>query len=474
VRLFLLPLSMTERAYQDDLIERTSAALREGYRAPLIQLPTGGGKTHIAIKVIKRALARGKRVLFQAHTRTLVKQTLAKFEANGLDAGVIMAGFPRSSGPLQIGSVWTVARRLNQIEPFDLIVSDEAHRAPSASFRAALTAWPRAYHLGLTATPQRTDGRGLDDIFDVLLHGPQVSELIALGFLSRFLVYAPALPDLTGVKTVAGDYNEAELSAAMDKPTITGDAIEHFLRLADQRFALTYCVNIQHAEHTSAAFNTAGVPTSVLHSKLSDDDQIAAVNGLRTGEIRNLVSVGMISEGFDVPAVTCAILLRPTKSLVLACQQWGRANRGGSSDPALILDHAGNSVNPLIGHPETERAWTLAGRDKAKRGEANTVSVVRCRVCFCVYEAGPAACPNCGAVNVVVRAPTKQVKGELVEFTGPADTPEKLRAMAKAKGYRPGYIIRLLAAREGCSLERAAIKLGYHPGIVQHLRRRVS
>jgi len=462
---------VADRLYQDDLIERTSAALREGYRAPLIQSPTGSGKTWIAIKVIKRSLARGKRILFQAHTRALVAQTLAKFEDAGLDAGVIMAGFPRTPGPLQIGSVQTIARRIDQIEPFDLIVSDEAHRASAASFRAALTAWQRAYHLGLTATPQRTDGRGLDDIFDVLICGPQVRELIALGFLSRFLVYAPALPDLTGVKTVAGDYNEVDLSAAMDKPTITGDAIAHFQRLAGGRFALTYCVNIQHAEHTAAAFNAAGIPTSVLHSKLSEDDQTAAINGLRTGAIRNLVSVGMINEGFDVPAVTCAVLLRPTKSLVLACQQWGRVNRGSSDAPALILDHAGNAIRH--GHPEQEREWTLQGRQRGRRQEQNTISVIRCHTCFCVYQAAP-ACPNCGATNVVVRAPMKQVAGELVEFTGPADTPEKLRALAKAKGYRPGYIIRRLAAREGCSLERAAIRLGYHPGIVQHLKRRVS
>jgi DNA repair protein RadD len=402
------------REYQQRLLEAISAEFRRGHRSVLGQLPTGGGKTEIAMEAARLAVARGKRVLFQAHTRVLVDQTSARFAAAGLDHGIIMAGREERDHPLQIGSIMTLVRRLDRVARFDLIVTDECHRATAESYSTILAAWPGSYHIGLSATPQRSDGRGLGGVYEALVCGPSVAELVEMGYLAKFRVFAPSAPDLSGVKTKGGDWEEAGLAAAMDKPVITGCAITHYQRLAAGRQAIAYCCTIAHAESVTRQFKEAGLDAEVLHSKLPPEEQEAVVGRVRAGNLAVLVAIGMVSEGFDVPNVSCAILLRPTKSLVLACQQWGRANRGVAAPDALVLDHAANTER--FGLPTTPREWTL--KDKKKKPAERSL-VKTCKSCFATVPINCSICPECQTPFplAIPKPPPRAKDGQLVEIT---------------------------------------------------------
>jgi superfamily II DNA or RNA helicase len=467
------------RPYQQQLLDDISAQFRAGHRSVLGQMPTGAGKTAVAIVAAHKAAARGKRVLFQAHTRVLIDQTAERFASAGLEFGIIMAGRSSNGRPVQIGSVQTLARRLDKVQPFDLIITDECHRAMSAAYVKIFAAWPRAYQIGLSATPSRLDGRGLGDVYSALVCGPSVAELVQMGHLAPFRVFAPGQPDLSAVKTEQGDYAIGGLSAAMDKPTITGDAVEHFKRLAADRQAIVYACSIAHGGHVAEQFNEAGIVTTLLHSDLSADDQRQAIAGIRSGATQALVSIGMVNEGFDVPGVTCAILLRPTMSLVLASQQWGRANRGGGQS-AIILDHAGNTLRH--GLPETPRVWSLKGRPKrSKQTVEPGIAIRHCQDCFSVYLSRITACPHCGGIAEKSSRAIEERDGELVEITPEMAMAERIKAMSyhaavsamrtvddvhlimKTRGYRPGWGVRKVMELRSVDKFQACEMLGFHP-----------
>ncbi len=476
------------RPYQRQLLDDISAQFRAGHRSVLGQLPTGAGKTACAIVAAHKAASRGKRVLFQAHTRVLIDQTAERFAAAGLEFGVIMAGRSSNGLPVQIGSVQTLARRLDKVAPFDLIITDECHRAMSSSYAKIFAAWPRAYQIGLSATPSRLDGRGLGDVYSALVCGPQVAELIEMGHLAPFHVLAPWQPDLSGVKIEQGDYVVSGLAAAMDRPTITGDAVEHFRKWASDRQAIVYACSIGHGGHVAEQFNSAGIRTALLHSDLTADEQKRAISGIRSGETQALVSIGMVNEGFDVPGVTCAILLRPTQSLVLASQQWGRANRGGGTS-AIILDHAGNTIGQR-GHglPDTPREWTLEGRTKRSKAPILAgIAIRHCGACYTVYRAHLTQCPHCGGIAAKTGRQIEERDGELVEVTPEMARVEQLksmpyqaavaslqsvddvRLMMRTRGYRPGWGVRQVMALQKVDKFSAGRALGYHPAMVARL-----
>ena len=204
------------RPYQYDVMARVEAAIAAGHRHPLLVAATGAGKTVIAAAIVKAYADCSRRVLFFSHRREITKQTCEKLFALGIDAGIIQAGWPgRPCQSVQVASIQTLHAR-GELPPADLVIVDEAHHARAASYQAVLAKYPNAVLLGLTATPCRKDGRGLGNVFDVLVECPQVDELIGLGFLVPTVVYGPPSPiDLSGVRTQAGDYVETQLAERM-------------------------------------------------------------------------------------------------------------------------------------------------------------------------------------------------------------------------------------------------------------------
>jgi DNA repair protein RadD len=437
---------MQLRSYQERAIDDLRNAYQSGSRAPLMVLPTGGGKTCIIATISANAAARDRRVLIMVHRRELIHQASSKLNWVGLQHGIIAAGIPPSDHAVQIASVQTLARRLGRIDlQPSLIIIDEAHHATAGQWARILDHWPDAYRLGVTATPCRLDGCGLRSVFDSLVLGPSVADLIFAGYLSPARIYAPpVVADLQGIRSRGGDYANDQAAAAMDRPTVTGDAIAHYQRLAAGQQAIAFCCNVNHAVSVCDAFKTAGISSELLLGNTTDREQVVA--DFAAHRIRVLVTVDVVSEGFDVPAASCAILLRPTQSLGLYLQQVGRVLRPApGKDAALILDHVGNVTRH--GFPDDPRKWSLAeGIVRGGRGTA-APSVRTCPECFAAFKPAP-ICPMCGAQCVPIKSrKIQQLAGELRELRrdeirherhqqGKARTLPELIALGQARGMK--------------------------------------
>ena len=402
------------RDYQQDMIDRTRVALRTSRRV-LIQSPTGSGKTALAAAMLGTASQRGSRCGFLVHRQELIDQTIATFTKVGIPFGVIAAGYsPNPFAAVQIASIDTLKNRLEKIIPFDFLVVDEAHHASAAGWAKTIDHFSSAYVVGLSATPARLDGKGLDHIFHDIVIGPKVSWLMEQGFLADYRAFAPPPPDLAGVHTRMGDFARGELADAMDKPSITGDAVAHYLKLARDRQAVCFCISVQHSKHVADTFRAAGIMAWHLDGNTPRDDRRKAIDAYRKGDIKVLCNVDLFGEGFDLPSIDVSILLRPTKSLALYLQQVGRSLRPGVGKTAIILDHAGNIMRH--GMPDDERQWSLNGAPKSERATA----VRNCPKCFAAHK--PAlTCPECGHdyrsdETADTGRKVEQIDGELVEI----------------------------------------------------------
>lgn len=408
-------MSFTLRGYQELLIDRARGAIRGGARSPLLVLPTGGGKTAISAEIMGSAARKGRRSVFIVHRRELVIQTSRTFEKVGIEHGIIAAGFspdPRSS--VQIASIQTLARREMPWTP-DMMVFDEAHHVASETWDQLYTRYASAVRLGVTATPMRMDGRGLGDWFDTMIEGPTTRWLIDNGYLSNYRIFAPSTPDMTGVKMRAGDWVNNEVAARMDRPSITGDAIQHYRNLCDGARAIVFATNIEHSQHVIAQFQAAGYPAAHLDGKTDRTVRDQTLARFAAGEIRVLSNVDLFGEGFDVPAIEAAILLRPTASTGLYLQQVGRALRtSDGKSHATILDHAGNALRH--GMPDEVREWSLDPQIKRKRNVSDIPAIKQCPQCFAVHEPRP-FCPHCGHEYQVSRREIEQRDGILVELS---------------------------------------------------------
>jgi superfamily II DNA or RNA helicase len=402
------------RPYQQQAINDLRAAFRNGAKAPLLVAPTGAGKTVIFSAIAAATAAKGRNGLILVHRRELVTQASRKLTDAGVAHGIIAAGMDGANASIQVASVQTLIRRLQKITTSpDLIIIDEAHHAAAGSWQAIINHWPDVLLIGVTATPCRLDGKGLGNVFDTLIEGPSVQMLTSAGYLSPARIYAPPMvADLSGVKRRAGDYAIDQAADAMIRPTVTGDAIKHYRTLAGGQQAIAFCCSVDHAVSVQDAFWNAGIGSALLLGETVDRDKI--VGAFASGTIRILVTVDVVSEGFDIPAAGCAILLRPTQSLGLYLQQVGRVLRPASGKKhAIILDHVGNVTRH--GFPDDIRQWTLEHGAQRSGGGQPAASVRTCSECFAAFKPAP-ICPCCGAECGASPRELKQVEGELVEL----------------------------------------------------------
>jgi superfamily II DNA or RNA helicase len=313
-----------------------------------------------------------------------------------------------------VASVFTLVKRIKGMQPFDLIIGDEAHHfTPDSSWGKVVIGFPRARVLGVTATPERLDGKGLGQMFDDMVMGPTVAELTAQGFLSHAIVYAPSAPDLNGVGTRMGDYVQKQLEEAMVKTVITGSAVKHYGKYAPGKKAIAFCVSVRHAKDVAAEFREAGFTASHIDGGMKEEERDGVLKAFEEGRVQVLTSCDLVSEGFDLPAVEVAILLRPTKSLGLYLQQCGRAIRPHpDKEKTIILDHAGNTARH--GFIDDDRDWTLADGFVQGRGKGDKAETVRtCTACFAMHKPSP-TCPVCGYVYPVKPRMVKHIDGDLV------------------------------------------------------------
>jgi DNA repair protein RadD len=457
---------MILRYYQTDLLNRARAAFKAGHRRVLMVAPTGAGKTVLAASMLGGAAKKRNTSMFLVHRRELLKQTSATFRQVGIDHGIIGAGFePDPLHGVQLAGVQSLVRRLGRYDAPDMIVVDEAHHSVAGSWDAILAAYPDAKVIGLTATPERFDGKGLGSHFDVIVEGPTTASLIADGHLSQFDYYAPGKPDMVGVRTTAGDFNRGDLDDIMDKPRLIGDVVEHYLKLAPGQRGIVFAVSIEHSRHLADAFNAAGVKAAHVDGESRDRDAVVA--SFQRGETTVMTNVDLFGEGFDVPGIVYAGLCRPTKSLALFLQQCGRALRTApGKQRAIICDHGGNAF--IHGLPDEARVWSLEGRKaraKGAGGPSDAQSIRQCLECYAIAPSTAEACPCCGTVFPVQSREVEQQAGELSKLERAAlvaDQKQKMKQeewacktlddwkrLAERRGYKPGWALFRWKARSG-------------------------
>jgi len=450
------------RPYQFDGISAARAAYAAGHRKVLLSAPTGAGKTTAFCYIIASAAARGRRSVVLAHRRELIDQASERLDDYGIEHGVIMARHPRwqPEQPVQVASLDTWRYRGAGDKPFDFIVIDEAHRALGAGYTRFVESQPEAWVLGVTATPYRGDGRGLGQMFDVLVRMSTIRELIALGYLVRPRIFAPSAPDLSGVHSSKGDYVEDELAARCDRSDLIGDMATHWIKHAIGRPSIGFAVNIKHSEHCVAVFRAAGIDAVHLDGETPLPERKAILARLRAGEPLVVWNVGVLIEGTDLPPVSCIIQGRPTKSRCLYVQTGGRGLRAypGKTD-CIMLDHAG--AWEMHGGLLRDDSVTLEEglvKPKASNDDEPDILLRQCRNCYAIYEPRFKCCPECGYRPPVV-LPTAR-DGTLVEIDpdalevarkvelGKAHDLAALLKIERARGYRPGWAQHIWAGKQ--------------------------
>jgi superfamily II DNA or RNA helicase len=445
------------RPYQIDALARIEAA---GARRVLIQAPTGSGKTVIAAALVEAATSRGERVVFLCHRRELTKQTSRKLYDVGVEHGVVQAGFPTRPGePVQVASIATLhARAIRcsamELPPADLVIVDEAHHCRARTWQRLIDAYPKATIIGLSATPCRSDGRGLGRIFDELIEVSTVADLIASRHLVPAKVFAPTKPDLGGVRVERGDYVESQLAARMNTAALVGDIVEHWHKLGEQRRTVIFAVDVAHSVHLRDEFRRSGVLAEHIDGSTPLEKRDAVLARLARGKIEIVTNCQVLTEGWDCPEVACLVLATPTKSLGLYLQMAGRVLRPapGKTD-ALILDHSGAVFQH--GFVDDPIKWTLDEDRRAEnkahsaRWQYNAPALTTCPECSAVRFQGQ-PCPACGW-----RPVTKPRHVDIADGTlgvvdrnrNVADVPvdealnwyQQLLYIAREKGYKDGW-----------------------------------
>jgi superfamily II DNA or RNA helicase len=410
VELLFTPItpSITLYPYQRDGVIELRRKYEDGKRRVLLQAATASGKTVVACEVMRRAVAKGSRVLFLAHVRELIEQCSRKLRDFGIEHGVIMAGRGYNlDAPVQVVSKDTLLTRgvrtgKIKLPPANLVVLDEAHRALSDGYLNILHRYYQqgARILGLTATPARGDGRGLGDVFQDMVRLISSKELIEQGFIVPTRVFAPTEPDLKGVRVSGNDYDRDQLEARMNKGKLVGDIVEHWLQLAKDRQTIVFAVGIKHSLALVERFQNAGVKSAHIDGDTPLDKRDKLIRQLTDGDIQVLCNAAVFVEGTDIPPVSCVVLAKPTRSIVRHLQMAGRARRKhpGKVD-ALLIDHAGNVYQH--GMPDDEVEWDLDVSDKIQdrrerlKKEGKIPVLVICPRCYREFI-DTRVCPGCG------------------------------------------------------------------------------
>lgn len=395
------------RPHQERSVARIREAAAAGKKSVCFVAPTGFGKTEVAAHLIRCALDKGRRVWFGAPQVNLIEQTSRRLDKYGLDHGVIQASHWRTdyTRPLQLFSRDTIANRIPQIKNKPhLVIIDEAHMGTFGKSLTVLLEWLQTdwdcFVIVQTATPWRLDGKGFGRICDSLVVGAEIGELMDEGWLLRYRLFTSPAPDLSRVKTTAGDYNQDQLAEEMDRPEIAGNIIRDWHKHAEGRMTIAFAVNIAHAHHVAERFRSSGIPSEAVDSKTMDEREFSRrIDKFRRGETKVIVNVGTLTTGADFPGVGALAFLRPTKSFALWLQMAGRGLRPahGKAIPGehcVFLDHAG--LRHEHGHLTDEIEWSLDDR-KRKDDETETRRGFSCPGCGETFRGKvPSQCPCCG------------------------------------------------------------------------------
>ncbi len=419
--------------YQLDGIDK----LRQGYRLHrrgLLVMLMGAGKTILSMEIMRLISEKGTRALFINDRRMLTQQVVRVAEDQGLHAGMILAGHGIDlSAPCQFGSKQTIVSWLKndriQLPDFNLIVTDECHRATSEEWQKLHARWPKALHLGLTATPCLGNGSGLGAYYDFIVQPIQPSGLRERGRIVPVRAFAPHVPNLEGVKKDKdGDYSAKSLSERMTRENLVGDIVGWWQRIAQGRPSIYFACDVAHALCIRDEFRGAGIGADLICDETEDEERDDIRRRLESGEIQVVVNCDVLAEGIDWPFVSCIGIVRPTKRLRRYLQCVGRGLRAflGKTD-CIVIDHAGCVL--YHGFPDTDRDWPLGADDnvddKNQEKKTKEQQPIRCIKCSAIFS-GSRTCPECGHVHIAPKLPKDYggKAGSLIEVSHGTIDPE--------------------------------------------------
>lgn len=371
--------------------------------------------------MVSRAAERGVRCLIIVHRDELIDQVAQTLQKFGVACTFIAPGrVYRRDVNVVVASVFTLKNRLERVVSFGLIIVDEAHHVTlKSSWGRVLTHWAASKVVGVSATPQRLSGEGLGEVFEDIVIGPTTADLIERGALCPYDYFLPDNIDLSAVGFQAGDFKSKDTSALMQKPVIAARAVEAYRQIANRQRTVVFCVDIAHCQRTRADYVGAGYRAEIIDGSMDPMARRSLVARFAKGEVSHLVSCNVVSEGFDLPAIECVQMLRPTASLALCLQQWGRGLRVlPGKERATILDHVGNYKRH--GFPDDPREWSLEGKKRGKRNVQNTERIKQCPTCYRAIESTASVC-TCGhKFEPAKRNGPEEVDGKLVAVTAEA------------------------------------------------------
>ncbi len=405
----------TLRPHQHAAIDMLRQAFVNGHKRVVLQMATGSGKSFVASQIILMAKKKNPaiRVMFSVPMITLIDQTIAEFEREGInDIGVIQADHQRKNrdASVQIASVQTLARR--DAGEFGLCIVDEAHIS-SRAISQMMVDQPACRFVGLSATPWR---KGMGHEWDHLCVAATTADLIKSGVLADFRVYAPDMPNMDGARVIGGDYTEEASETAM-RPII-GNVVGTWLRLGKNQPTLGFAVNRVSAKDMQARFERAGIASGYIDGFTDPIERRLIKGRFISGEIKVIWSVRTMTTGVDLP-VGCVIDCAPTLSEMLHVQRIGRGLRvnpgvGDSEGRAIIIDHAGNTASLGFVTDICHYDFVKGKRSEAEERERKEKLPKPCSKCDFMIPVSVSTCPNCGAERALP-PPRETLEGELVE-----------------------------------------------------------
>lgn len=432
---------------QQEAVVQMRDAIKQGHRRIILQAATGWGKTLWAAHIIAAAMRKGSRPLFTAPAISLVDQTLASFEREGIhDIGVMQASHPRTNrhATVQIASVQTLIRR--QCPDVNFVLIDEAHETFDG-LDAFLDERPDLIAIGLSATPW-TKGLGLR--WTKLIVAATVNDLIAKGRATPAVIYGPEKDvDRASIKIVKGEFDEAGSAEAMSNVSIVGDVIKEWKEKSTHEKTFGFCVNRAHAKVQQEAFQDCGIPFGYIDANTPPFERRQQFRQMKYGEIAGIFSVGCLIRGVDEDVRTI-LDLQLTKSEMRHVQKWGRGVRCAEGKTVLVgLDHAGN--NAALGlftdiyhdHLDVRRP---GDRGDSYKEDYKPAKPKKCAKCHNLIPPGKRNCPSCNE-RVPLHTGVTTVDGRLVEIgSGPKiDMKERqdfysgLLWIAKQKNLKDGW-----------------------------------
>lgn len=413
----------------------------------LAVLPTGGGKSIVVSDIVNDQNMLGARQCVMAHRVELVSQLSMHVARRGISHRIVAPAavvsqtvaehrrefnghsFINPTANCAVGGVDTLLSRMDLLKDWGAQIDnwtvDEAHHLlRSNKWGKVIELFPRARGLGVTATPSRGDGMGLgrhhDGVFDGMVVGPSMRELISIGALADYEIAIPESDyeiddaDLPP----SSDFTTKKMREASQKSRIVGDVVKEYCKRAYGKRAICFTGDVETSGEIAQKFNDAGIPAASVSAKTPAELRAEYIRRFRNGQLWVLVNVDLFGEGFDVPAVEVVIMARPTASLAVYLQQFGRALRVLAGKAyGLVIDHVSNYKRH--GLPDKPHYWTLDRREKRGKREKDPeeIELIRCAGCERPYERALPICPHCGTVPVVTpteRGLIEQIDGDLI------------------------------------------------------------